>query len=156
MWIWIPTRPGNMGQMLCLCDGEIRLHAGRWTKYESSEASAEGNVAMALEKQTRLGLLSSTILLRPTNPDTATGSPTFAGKKVSLQKLPKRAKSKAAVALNLIISSFLRRFVVTILDNHTSLWVPVSKVARANTLSPTLQVPARSSERALAWLAESN
>ena len=61
MWIWIPTRPGIMGQMLCLCDGEIRLHAGRWTKYESSEASAEGNVAMALEKQTRLGLLSSTI-----------------------------------------------------------------------------------------------
>ena len=158
MWIWIPTRPGIMRQMLCLCDGEIRLHAARWTKYESSEASAEAGTecgngvgeadpsgpfwapSCAPRPFTKIGKFSRharaasrrtdghthqawqegsrSELLHPTNPDTATGSPTIPSKEVSLQKLPKRAKSKAVVALNLIISGFLRRSGVTILDNH--------------------------------------
>ncbi len=44
--------------MLNMCDGEIRLHAGRWTKYESTEertwakeSKPEWYAAMALERR---------------------------------------------------------------------------------------------------------
>ena len=53
------AKVATLHNMLNMCDGEIRMHAGRWTKYESMEEPSwakekrpEWETAMAMERRT--------------------------------------------------------------------------------------------------------